>query len=79
MPDVFDFFFAQVGRVLNAGLSILDQFVSSPVTGKFMKLFLVVFAFIMIMKYVIFPLLFDSGSSDQVKGTKKDKKRSKKE
>lgn len=73
MPNVFDFFFAQIRRGLTLGISILNEFIDNSITAPFMKLFLVVFAFAMIMKYVIYPLLFDSGSSDKVKKSRKKK------
>lgn len=66
-------FFTWITQALGAGLGILNEFVNSEVTGAFMKLFLVVFAFTMVMKYVIHPLLA-SGSSDKVKDSKRNKK-----
>lgn len=66
-------FFQWITQALTAGVNILNEFVNNSVTGDFMKLFLVVFAFTMIMKYVIHPLLA-SGQSDKVKDTKRNKK-----
>lgn len=70
---MIDAFFTWISQALSAGLNILNEFVNSEITGGFFKLFLVVFAFTMIMKYVINPLIA-SGKSDQVKDSKRNKK-----
>lgn len=70
---MIDAFFSWITQALSAGLNILNEFVNSEITGGFFKLFLVVFAFTMVMKYVINPLIA-SGKSDQVKDSKRNKK-----
>lgn len=66
-------FFSWITQAVQCALDILDGFINNSVTGGFMTLFIVVFAFVMIMKYVIHPL-FSGGGSDTVKNSKRNKK-----
>lgn len=64
-------FFGWIAQAITAGVDILGQFVNNSITGDFMKLFLAVFAFVMVWKYVIAPLTH--GGSDTVKDSKRNK------
>lgn len=62
--EVIVYFWNWITQSVSFGLGLLNQFFNSPVTGPFMQLGIVVFAFGIIFRFILEPV-FGNGSSDK--------------
>lgn len=68
---MIDNFWTWIYNSVNAALSTLNTIYENETMNPFFNLFLVVVAIAVIMKFIVQPMLGNSGS-DKVKGSKED-------